>query len=80
MSSESRASSGSPPTPASTNGSNSGDAAQKPRRARTSKPKVKTGCNNCKYVTTVFILSPFILRRDAVREGSSVLTAVVRRL
>jgi hypothetical protein len=31
----------------------SGDAAEKPKRARTSKlkaskPKVKTGCNNCK--------------------------------
>jgi hypothetical protein len=26
----------------------SADAAQKPKRARTSKPKVKTGCNNCK--------------------------------
>lgn len=25
-----------------------GDASQKPKRARTSKPKVKTGCNNCK--------------------------------
>ena len=23
---------------------------EKPRRMRTSKPKVKTGCNNCKYV------------------------------
>ncbi|KAK0638659.1 hypothetical protein B0T16DRAFT_431791 [Cercophora newfieldiana] len=48
MSSEGRATSGSPPTPVSTNGSTNGDAAQKPRRARTSKPKVKTGCNNCK--------------------------------
>lgn len=29
----------------------SGDAAaQRQRRPRTSKPKVKTGCNNCKYV------------------------------
>lgn len=26
------------------------DSQQKPKRARTSKPKVKTGCNNCKYV------------------------------
>ncbi|KXX80910.1 Transcriptional regulatory protein moc3 [Madurella mycetomatis] len=26
----------------------SDDAAQRPKRARTSKPKVKTGCNNCK--------------------------------
>ncbi|KAK4237832.1 hypothetical protein C8A03DRAFT_15666 [Achaetomium macrosporum] len=26
----------------------SGDAAQKPKRLRTSRPKVKTGCNNCK--------------------------------
>jgi hypothetical protein len=26
----------------------SADAAQKPKRARTSKPKVKSGCNNCK--------------------------------
>ncbi len=25
-----------------------GDAEHKPKRARTSKPKVKTGCNNCK--------------------------------
>lgn len=29
-------------------GNASGDADQKPKRARTSKPKVKTGCNNCK--------------------------------
>ncbi|ORY71201.1 uncharacterized protein BCR38DRAFT_331932 [Pseudomassariella vexata] len=28
--------------------STSGDSAQRSRRARTSKPKVKTGCNNCK--------------------------------
>ncbi|KAK0614094.1 hypothetical protein B0T14DRAFT_539695 [Immersiella caudata] len=48
MSSESHPPTGAPPTPASSNGRNSGDAAQKPRRARTSKPKVKTGCNNCK--------------------------------
>lgn len=26
----------------------SDDGAQKPKRARTSKPKVKTGCTNCK--------------------------------
>jgi len=26
------------------------DPSQKPRRARTSKPKTKTGCNNCKWV------------------------------
>ena len=30
------------------NGSAAGDADQKPKRARTSKPKVKTGCTNCK--------------------------------
>ncbi|KAJ9148382.1 Transcriptional regulatory protein moc3 [Pleurostoma richardsiae] len=36
------------PTPSSATMSSSGDSAQKPKRARTSKPKVKTGCNNCK--------------------------------
>lgn len=46
---------GTPPTPtpaASSTSTPPNDAADaaKPRRARTSKPKVKTGCNNCKYV------------------------------
>ena len=44
---------GTPLTPATTStGTPPSDAADaaKPRRARTSKPKVKTGCNNCKYV------------------------------
>jgi hypothetical protein len=36
------------PPPAPPDGDASGDAAQRPKRARTSKPKVKTGCNNCK--------------------------------
>lgn len=51
MSSELRMPMGTPPTASNNggvNGSANGDAAQKPRRARTSKPKVKTGCNNCK--------------------------------
>jgi len=42
---------GTPPTAAPTTtspSSDAADAAQKPRRARTSKPKVKTGCTNCK--------------------------------
>lgn len=29
---------------------------QRQRRARTSKPKVKTGCNNCKYVGLLICL------------------------
>ncbi|KAK3308827.1 uncharacterized protein B0T15DRAFT_119910 [Chaetomium strumarium] len=33
---------------ATSNPDASGDAAQKPKRLRTSRPKVKTGCNNCK--------------------------------
>ncbi|GAB1314165.1 Aspercryptin biosynthesis cluster-specific transcription regulator atnN [Madurella fahalii] len=37
-----------PPAAASAVNGASEDAAQRPRRARTSKPKVKTGCNNCK--------------------------------
>ncbi|KAI8633058.1 hypothetical protein F5Y19DRAFT_286765 [Xylariaceae sp. FL1651] len=32
----------------SEDGSTGGGGAQRPRRVRTSKPKVKTGCNNCK--------------------------------
>ncbi|KAK5658491.1 hypothetical protein OQA88_1883 [Cercophora sp. LCS_1] len=44
MSSDSRPVAGAPPGAIST----PHDTAQKPRRARTSKPKVKTGCNNCK--------------------------------
>ncbi|KAK9777886.1 hypothetical protein SCAR479_05569 [Seiridium cardinale] len=36
-------------TPASAQLVDAGDGSQRPRRARTSKPKVKTGCNNCKY-------------------------------
>lgn len=38
--------SGGPSSPGSTAASSSADS--KPKRARTSKPKVKTGCNNCK--------------------------------
>ncbi|KAK1754785.1 hypothetical protein QBC47DRAFT_461823 [Echria macrotheca] len=47
MSSESHAAPGAPPTSA-LNGGAPADPTLKPRRARTSKPKVKTGCNNCK--------------------------------
>ncbi|KAK3359990.1 hypothetical protein B0T25DRAFT_446507 [Lasiosphaeria hispida] len=48
MSSETRLTAGAPPTPSTSAGSSPDDASQRPRRARTSKPKVKTGCNNCK--------------------------------
>jgi hypothetical protein len=36
------------PTPSA----GSSDAPQRQRKPRTSKPKVKTGCTNCKYVGT----------------------------
>lgn len=51
MSSENRSAAGASAAPTrsmSPAGSSPDDAAQRPRRARTSKPKVKTGCNNCK--------------------------------
>lgn len=39
---------GAPPTPSSIH-SSSPSPQEKPKRNRTSKPKVKTGCNSCKY-------------------------------
>lgn len=65
---------GTPPTPTpaasstSTPPSDAADAA-KPRRARTSKPKVKTGCNNCKYVSAH-------RQVEEGEEGDSVLTTM----
>ncbi|KAK3325506.1 hypothetical protein B0H66DRAFT_126836 [Apodospora peruviana] len=48
MSSENGALNGSFSPGASTVANTSGDGLHKPKRARTSKPKVKTGCHNCK--------------------------------
>lgn len=31
---------------------NTDSTSLRPKRIRTSKPKVKTGCNNCKYAVT----------------------------
>lgn len=42
---------GAPPTPSSIH-SSSPSPQEKPKRNRTSKPKVKTGCNSCKYASS----------------------------
>lgn len=49
----------------------SGDGSQKQKRPRTSKPKVKTGCNNCKCVSPLFFM--LVPSRGAYPLGARVL-------
>ena len=51
---------------------NQNESADKPRRVRTSKPKVKTGCNNCKYVHAPIVIKNTVKSRGIIKEEEEI--------